>query len=180
VETFRNRISGYIMKFNKKVLSSLVNIISTHDTPRFLTLCNGDEKRFELAVVFQFTFPGVPLIYYGDEIGMEGEGDPDCRRPMIWDEAKWNKKTLELYKFLIGLRKRFDALRTGEYGELPVTGCNGILAYRRGRGENGIIVAMNTLDRKENVVVETGDSFDTVKAFESLKDEERLNVDKKG
>jgi len=45
VETFRNRISGYIMKFNKKVLSSLVNIISTHDTPRFLTLCNGDEKR---------------------------------------------------------------------------------------------------------------------------------------
>ncbi|CDG35490.1 Neopullulanase 2 [Acetivibrio thermocellus BC1] len=179
VETFRNRISGYIMKFNKKVLSSLVNIISTHDTPRFLTLCNGDEKRFELAVVFQFTFPGVPLIYYGDEIGMEGEGDPDCRRPMIWDEAKWNKKTLELYKFLIGLRKRFDALRTGEYGELPVTGCNGILAYRRGRGENGIIVAMNTLDRKENVVVETGDSFDTVKAFESLKDEERLNVDKK-
>jgi len=140
VETFRNRISGYIMKFNKKVLSSLVNIISTHDTPRFLTLCNGDEKRFELAVVFQFTFPGVPLIYYGDEIGMEGEGDPDCRRPMIWDEAKWNKKTLELYKFLIGLRKRFDALRTGEYGELPVTGCNGILAYRRGREKTELLL----------------------------------------
>jgi len=62
VETFRNRISGYIMKFNKKVLSSLVNIISTHDTPRFLTLCNGDEKRFELAVVFQFTFLEFPHI----------------------------------------------------------------------------------------------------------------------
>jgi len=62
------------------------------------------------------------------------------------------------------------------------TSCNRMqwdTGIQKGPGENGIIVAMNTLDRKENVVVETGDSFDTVKAFESLKDEERLNVDKK-
>jgi len=52
--------------------------------------------------------------------------------------------------------------------------------HTEGPGENGIIVAMNTLDRKENVVVETGDSFDTVKAFESLKDEEDSMLTKKG
>jgi len=179
VETFKKRINGYIMKFNKKVLNSLVNVISTHDTPRFLTLCDGDEKKFEPAVVFQFTFPGVPLIYYGDEIGMEGEGDPDCRRPMIWDEAKWNGKIFELYRFLIDLRKRFDALRVGEYGELNVTGGKGILAYRRGRGEDGIIVVMNTLDQKENILVRTGEFFDGVKAFESLKDNEVVRIERK-
>ncbi|HHV28660.1 MAG TPA: alpha-glycosidase [Clostridium sp.] len=178
-EIFRMRINSYIMKLNKKVLNSLVNVISTHDTPRFLTLCDGDEKRFGLAVVFQFTFPGVPLIYYGDEIGMEGEGDPDCRRPMIWDEAKWNRKNLELYRFLIDLRKKFDSLRIGEYGELPVIGCKGILAYRRGLGEDGIIVIMNTLDQKARITVETGEFFDAVKAFKSLKDDEMLAVERK-
>ncbi|GAE87710.1 neopullulanase [Acetivibrio straminisolvens JCM 21531] len=59
-EIFRMRINSYIMKLHKKVLNSLVNIISTHDTPRFLTLCDGDEKRFELQRYFNLPFRESP------------------------------------------------------------------------------------------------------------------------
>lgn len=177
VELLRMRINSYMMKLNKKVLNSMVNIISTHDTARFLTLCDGNEKRFELAVVFQFTFPGIPLIYYGDEIGMTGEGDPDCRRPMIWDETKWNRAIFELYQFLIDLRKNFEALRTGEYGELTVRGAKGILAYRRGWGKDGIITVMNTWEQKESVTIELKDSFQSITKFDCLKGGEVLPVE---
>lgn len=176
-ELFRMRINGYIMKFKKKVLYSMVNIIGTHDTPRFLTLCEGSEKRFELGVVFQFTFPGVPLIYYGDEIGMKGEGDPDCRKPMIWDESKWNSKLLRLYHFLIDIRKRNEVLRNGEYRDLFVNGDKGILAYKRENEKDRIVVVMNTTDHKVKGAVELGSSFRAVKVLECLKDKKQEAIE---
>ncbi|MFA6457748.1 MAG: glycoside hydrolase family 13 protein, partial [Bacteroidota bacterium] len=69
---------------------AMQNLLGSHDTERFLTLCKGEVWRMKLAVLFQMTYLGAPMIYYGDEIGMEGGKDPDCRRCMIWDESHWN------------------------------------------------------------------------------------------
>ncbi len=69
-----------------------LNLLGSHDTPRLLTLCNGDVERALLAIACQFTLLGAPMVYYGDEVGMEGHNDPDCRRCMVWDAEK-----LELY-----------------------------------------------------------------------------------
>jgi cyclomaltodextrinase len=71
--------------------------------------------RMKLAVCFQFTYIGMPMIYYGDEIGMTGETDPDCRRPMIWDSALQNENLLELYRVLCRLRKQYPALTRGSF-----------------------------------------------------------------
>ncbi len=177
VEIFKMRINSYVMQFNKNVLNSMVNIISTHDTPRFLTLCGGDEKRFELAVVFQFTFPGVPLVYYGDEVGMEGETDPDCRNPMVWDEGKWNRKLLELYVFLIDIRNKSEALRHGEYRSLCTQGDKGILAYKRESKRDRIVVVMNTKEHNAGGTIELGGSFREVKALEALREKELAQVE---
>ncbi len=153
---FKQRISGYLMNFKTGVLNSMVNVISTHDTPRFLTLCKDCEKRFELAVVFQFTFPGVPLVYYGDEIGMKGETDPDCRRPMVWDSTKWNAGILKLYRFLIALRKESEALRKGGFIDLSVIGNQGILAYGRYTEKEFLVILINTTHTKSNGSVYVG------------------------
>ena len=56
---------------------ALYNPLDSHDTERFLYLCGGDKRRFRLAAAFQFVFPGSPVIYYGDEIGMTGANDPE-------------------------------------------------------------------------------------------------------
>lgn len=88
------------------------NMLASHDTPRLRhTLPEAALRR--LALVAQFTLPGVPLIYYGEEIGMDGGPDPDCRRPMIWENSRWDSQTLALCKKLIEIRQAHVALRRG-------------------------------------------------------------------
>ena len=66
-----------------------LNLLSSHDTPRFKTLARGDDSAYALATLFQMTYPGAPCIYYGDEIAMEGGTDPVCRGGFSWDSSCW-------------------------------------------------------------------------------------------
>jgi glycosidase len=92
------------------------NLISSHDTARFLHEAGEDINRLRMATFFQLTMPGAPSIYYGDEIGMTGAHDPDCRRAFPWDEKEnWDLTNLELVKQLSRLRKQYPALRTGDW-----------------------------------------------------------------
>lgn len=94
------------------------NMLSSHDTPRLITTVGSVEKA-RLALAMQLTMPGVPLIYYGEEIGMEGGADPDCRRPMRWNEADWNHAQRDWVKRLIAIRQANPAL---QYGDVTVLG----------------------------------------------------------
>ena len=64
----------------------------------------GDLGRLELALLLQFTLPGSPMIYYGDENGMAGSADPLNRMPMVWDPDRWNGGVRALYRRMIALR----------------------------------------------------------------------------
>ena len=68
------------------------NILDSHDTPRFITQAGGDWYRQRPAAIFQMTYVGAPVVYYGDELGMEGEKDPDSRRAMDWDLVPGNTR----------------------------------------------------------------------------------------
>ena len=94
------------------------NMLSSHDTPRLITTVGSAEKA-RLALLMQFTMPGVPLVYYGEEIGMEGGADPDCRRPMRWTESEWNHTQRDWVKRLIAMRQANPAL---QYGDVKVLG----------------------------------------------------------
>ena len=91
--------------------SAALNPLSTHDVPRFLTAMGGDTDRLRLGLTFLLTYEGIPLIYYGDEVGMEGAYDPDCRRPMIWEPERQNQSLLADTRALIRLRRERTALR---------------------------------------------------------------------
>ncbi len=103
------------------------NILSTHDTPR---IKNQYEDLWKLAVVMQFTLPGSPLIYYGEEIGMTGENDPYCRQPMRWELTEKENKTFDFYLNIIKLFKGSPALREGKFTRVFSNNQN-ILAYSR-------------------------------------------------
>jgi alpha-glucosidase len=89
------------------------NPLDSHDTPRLLSALAGDAQRLAAAFALQFAWPGVPCVYYGDEVGLEGGGDPDCRRCFPWDEARWNRPLLDHVRRLASLRAAHEVWRRG-------------------------------------------------------------------
>jgi len=94
------------------------NMLSSRDMPRLITAL-GDAARARLAPLMRFTLPGMPLINCGEEIGMQGGADPDCRRAMRRDEADWNHDQRAWVTSLIAIRQCNPAL---QYGEIAVLG----------------------------------------------------------
>ena len=106
------------------------NMLSSHDTPRLKHILRRGWQRY-LAVVAQFTFPGVPIVYYGEEIGMEGGEDPDCRRPMIWDKSRWDKDSENFFRQMISIRKSRRELRNGKFLLLETKPSDNTIAFLR-------------------------------------------------
>ncbi len=118
-----------------------LNMLDSHDTARFFTLVDTDVDAMKLAVTLQFAYPGAPCIYYGDEIGLEGGQDPDCRRCFDWDSAHWNRELLTHYKQAIALRKYREELRCGAYQALVAK--DDAFAFARFPSTSAAIVALN-------------------------------------
>jgi len=96
-----------------QAMSSSWNILGSHDSARIRTLV-GSPERHQVAAGLQFTLPGVPMVFAGDEIGLEGVLGEDSRRPMPWDSpTSWDSSTLSVYAALTRLRRTHEALRRG-------------------------------------------------------------------
>lgn len=91
---------------------SSYTLLGSHDKPRFLTLAGGDMRRILLGSAFLFAYPGAPAIYYGDEVGLEGGEDPDCRRCFPWERVS-DHPLLSHFRRLARWRREEEALRHG-------------------------------------------------------------------
>lgn len=88
----------------------LWNLIDSHDTPRALHRCGGNKDKMCLLAALQFLLPGMPFLYYGDEVGLTGGRDPDCRRGMLWDPERQDAALYAYYQKLISIRKAYPCL----------------------------------------------------------------------
>jgi alpha-glucosidase len=89
------------------------SILDSHDSPRFRTIA-GSRDRQLVGIGLQMTMPGVPMIFAGDELGLEGEWGEDARRTMPWDRRDaWDTALLDEYRRLIALRRSSPALARG-------------------------------------------------------------------
>ena len=126
------------------------NLLDSHDTPRLLTLLNGDKALSQLAAIAQFTFPGVPCLYYGDEIGLTNEEGFDSRNCFPWDEDQWDQESLDFYKKLITLRRTSLALARGELRVLYYD--QDLVVYARVLGEEWVLVTANRSEQAHPAV----------------------------
>ena len=130
------------MLYPQRTQEVLWTFLGSHDTQRIRTRAGGDLRMVHAASFFQFTYLGSPIIYYGDELGMEGGEDPDCRRPMRWDDVEDNP-TRAHYQKLARLRAQLPALRTGRFRS-HVALENGLYAFRRETDTQQLLCVVNT------------------------------------
>ena len=123
---------GYLEgNLHNKIYPLLWNLIDSHDFSRFMYRCEENVDKFKLGVGLQLLWPGMPFIYYGDEYGMTGGNDPDCRRGMVWDEAYQNKEVFAWYQKLIQIRKKYPVLTEGRIKEVVCDDARGVFAITR-------------------------------------------------
>ena len=125
-----------------------LNQLDSHDTARFIELVKEEPEKYALAATLLFSYVGVPCVYYGSELALEGSHDPDNRRCMPWDKVDANP-TLALFQALIAVRKQHPALQYGDY--VPLVHDDNSFVFARTLGDEVIVAAFNV--SKQNQIV---------------------------
>ncbi len=175
---FFNSVMNVVENYPPCVLNVLMNHIGTHDTERAITRLAGENPEgysrqwqhehnelskedyfkgvsmMKMASLIQYTLPGVPSLYYGDEAGMEGMKDPFNRACFPWDNI--NEDLLKWYKRLGEIRNGCTAFKEGTFE--PVYSSYSTIAYKRVSADNQVLVAVN--NSAETVDVPVGTEWD--------------------
>ncbi len=142
---FARTIEHMLSLYDWQITTVQMNLLSSHDTPRFVNMVQEDQSALKLATLFQMTMPGAPMVYYGDEIGLTGGHDPGSRGAFPWDQARWDSELRDYVRAAIQVRKAHPALRRGTYRTLLADG--ELLAFERVYENKRLVVAFNTAAR---------------------------------
>lgn len=152
---FAERIEALLGIYPRENTHAMYNLLGSHDTERVRTHLNGDLRRVSLAFLFLLAYPGVPGIYYGDEIGLQGGKDPECRGAFPWDVWQWETTLRDDIKRFITARKSSVALRRGDFRRIESSDAETVFAFVRESGGEQVLVVMNTSDRVKTAVIPT-------------------------
>jgi cyclomaltodextrinase len=141
---FLARVQHQLGLYDPAITAVQLNLLGSHDMPRILTICDGDRAAVRLATLVQMTLPGAPCIYYGDEIGMAGGHDPDCRGAFPADPGAGDQALRAYVRGVITLRHAHPALRRGSFATAGATGH--AAAYLRADADETFLVALNAAE----------------------------------
>lgn len=218
VQDFSNRLDGIRQSYPDEANYVMQNLLDSHDTPRIASIIVNAGRKFDqwglpadgfdvrkpnqqerelqkLIALFQFTYVGAPMIYYGTEAGMWGADDPDDRKPMVWPDMEFENESThpvegherpedqnffdediyEWYKKLTHIRNNYEALRTGRYkcirsqDDLFIFG-------RHFDKKNPIIVAINRSGKEQDIEVNLSKFVTTPDSYKELLNDMELTV----
>lgn len=148
---FARRLEAIAHWYHPQIVQAQLNLLDSHDTPRFLTAVSGDRSALKLAWLTFFTYPGAPCVYYGDEVGLQGGHDPACRAAFPWNASRWDQELLAYLKTCIAMRKIHPALRRGEFRVLYAD--EAVVVYLRWNEHERWMVALNAAREERQVRV---------------------------
>lgn len=170
----KRKLMSLYENYPRENFYACMNVLGTHDTERILSMLDNKVYLMKLIVGLQMTFPGVPIIYYGDEVGVEGGKDPDNRRAYPW--GRENKEILNLYKLFIGIRNKEEALKKGslKFYDTDLDVC----VYERQFNNEKIIIAANTSREEKtlNNIILQGKYIDLLNGSKELGEFNKDNV----
>jgi len=167
LKTFDYLLGLIRLRYPEQVHGCLLNLLGSHDTARIITefishLPHGlTEKeayqtakdRLRPALIFQMTYLGAPMVYYGDEVGMTGGPDPGCRSTMGWVKDCHDQELFSLYKTLITIRHKHPVLKTGTFETLFADDHRGLYYYLRRNEQEIAIVVLNKHQELHGLVI---------------------------
>lgn len=176
---FAEELVRLMAAYDPAVVAAQLNLLGSHDTPRFVSMCGGDPAAHRLATVVQMTLPGAPCIYYGDEVGIEGGPDPDCRRSFPRDPQTWDTARRDFVRGAIALRRAHPVLRHGAFRVLGSQAS--ATCYLRSDEREAFLVALNNGPDEVALTVafpdDPGRTFSTV-TWDGWPDGPRGNVER--
>lgn len=137
---FAARLEELLGVYEPETVAAQLNLLDSHDAPRFISMCSGDTASYRLALTLLATLPGAPCVYYGDEVGLEGGLDPDSRRAYPWDPASQDLELRAFVRAIIRLRHGMPALRSSE---LALTAAGESIVVRRFSSGHDVVVGLN-------------------------------------
>lgn len=154
-EQFKQEITHVYHSYPIPVNEVAFNLLGSHDTPRLLTVSYDNKKSVKLSYLFVLSSQGSPCIYYGDEIGLTGGPDPDCRKCMIWEEDKQDRDLRAFIQKLIALRKRIPAF--GNDGSFSFVDLHSeLISYTRENESEKLLFLLNAGDTPVHADVPAG------------------------
>ena len=169
---FASRMQSIREDYPDAAYYALMNLLDSHDTARLLwTLTPGTDtradkeqntanvsagkRRQQLASLIQFTMPGAPTVYYGDEVGLTGADDPDDRRTYPWNTPGVDNLLRQHYSALSEMRTEMHALTDGDVRFLVADDTNNTLAFARTTEREAAFVVLNRDTLTQTVLVPT-------------------------
>lgn len=153
-EGYAAKIQHLLDLYPWEIQLTQLNLLDSHDTARLITIAQGDKASVALATLLLFTFPGAPSLYYGDEVGLAGALDPDCRRGFPPRE-QWDDEVLAYHRQLIAMRHAYPALRIGDYRILYAAG--NVFVFARTLETQALIIAVNVGTEPDAVTLDASD-----------------------
>lgn len=143
---FDTRVTDMRMRYRTQTVFAQLNVLDSHDVSRFLSLCGENRDKYRLAIVFQMCFPGMPSVFYGDELGVTGILEDEYRQPMPWGKQE------ELFPFfqkIIQLRRREMALTEGSYRTLLAEKGQKLYGFARKTDQEEVKIFLNMGEKAE-------------------------------
>ena len=157
---FEDRLATLRKDTPPPALLSQMNLISSHDLRRALTACHEDKQRFMQMVAFQMSYPGAPMIYYGDEAGLTGETGEAGRQPFPW--GKEDQTILSFYRKVLSIRQQYPALKYGSFEVLKVDDDSRVYAFSRCLDSELIYAYFNASSSVSNILLPMQKNADMV------------------
>ena len=152
---FAYKLNNILVRYKENTNKMLLNLLDSHDISRFYEYLKPNKDLYLLSELFLISYIGLPMIYYGDEIFMEGGNDPFNRKGMEWDSSEFNSIEFSLLKKIFALRK-FDSFKKGD---MELEEKDGLLYIRRVYENEKVTIILN--NSTEEKVVESVDINNT-------------------
>lgn len=149
-KTAADRMNGLLLANTEQANAMALNFLDNHDTPRFFRFTGGNRDRLLCALCAMVVFPGMPCVFYGTELPLDGAGDPDCRKPFDWTFCDQDRVYAENFKKIIGLKKQ--AALSGVKCRIGASG--GVLSVMREKDGECLTAYFNTCGRAKAIRID--------------------------